>query len=67
MVDFDKEMRDAIRRVAAFDKIDGYKPRDLETILGALQCGLLNPKSGAAWDAFVMLTDFARTKINRKN
>lgn len=67
MSSFLKQMRDAERRVAEFDEIEGYKPRDLSTILGALLCGLKNPESGAAFDAYVMLLDLARTESNRKN
>ena len=60
---FKSEMNKAGARVYEMDKIDGYKPRDLCTILQALESGLqINPKAeSAVWDAFIMLSEHVAT------
>jgi hypothetical protein len=67
MTDFEKQVDEAAKRVAEFDKIDGYKARDIGTIYSALCCGLLKPETGAAYDALIMLQDLARTESAGKN
>jgi hypothetical protein len=39
------------------DVVDGIADRSPGAILAALECGLLNPETGAQFDAFVMLQD----------
>jgi hypothetical protein len=54
---FEQNKQRAIRNVADLDHADGYKDRQLTTIIFALEAGLKNPKSNAQFDALVMLED----------
>ena len=56
-VDFDDCAREARRRIEQMDVVDGIADRSPGAILAALECGLLNPETGAQFDAFVMLQD----------
>lgn len=66
MSDFNKQYMEAKRRVAAFDKQDGFKDRHLGTILTALQAGLKQPHTGAQYDALVMLEDLVKEQLARR-
>ena len=55
--EFDKQIHRARERVKSFDDIAGTKDRHLVTVLSALRVGLLNPETGAQFDALVMLQD----------
>ena len=46
-------------RVADYDRIDGYKDRDLPTIAAAMETGLRMEDNGPVYDAFVMLEELA--------
>jgi hypothetical protein len=54
---FEENKQRAIRNLASLDDADGYKDRQLRTILFALEAGLRNPESNAQFDALVMLED----------
>lgn len=56
-ISFEERLAEAERTVAALDDVDGVKDRRLRTIVEALECGLRNPGSNAAFDALVMLRD----------
>jgi hypothetical protein len=60
---FNKRVAKARKDVAAMDKHDGYKERELRTIFLALQCGLQEENLSAAFDALVMLEDVQPLKI----
>ena len=55
--EFAESCKAAEERVKAMDEIDGRKDRELSTIHAALTAGLINPHTGAAFDALVMLRD----------
>lgn len=55
--EIDKQRLIARARVNAMDEIDGTKDRHFGTIIAALTCGLINPSTGAQFDALVMLED----------
>jgi len=55
--DFDRCLAAARKRVAAFDKADGFADRSPGTIMAALEAGLRRPETCAAYDALVMLQD----------
>jgi hypothetical protein len=57
---FEENKQRAIRNVASLDDADGYKDRQLRTILFALEAGLRNPETNAQFDALVMLEDISR-------
>lgn len=66
---FEGEMALARRRVDRMDKVDGFKPRDPNTIWCALEAGLRCPETGSQYDALVMLEDLtgrftSKTKRN---
>lgn len=54
--EFEEQMAKARIRVAHLDRVDGGD-RSLGTIWAALDTGLRRPKSGAQYDALVMLED----------
>jgi hypothetical protein len=55
--EFNLRLAKAKKDVAKMDQIDGYKERSIGTIHAALECGLKNPDTNAAFDALVMLQD----------
>jgi hypothetical protein len=55
--EFNKQVKEARKRVESFDDIDGYKDRHAKTILFALEAGIMKPDTGAQFDAYVMLQD----------
>jgi hypothetical protein len=55
--EFDRLLGEARDRVQSMDETDGFKDRYSGTIYAALEAGLKNPESGAAFDALVMLRD----------
>ena len=56
-----KEALDKARiRVSELDKTDGFRDRNPGTIMAALEAGLTNPKTGAHFDAMIMLQDLTR-------
>lgn len=57
---------DAACRVSSMDKIDGWEPRDLPTIVSALLTGLDKPETDAAWDALFMLTTKNETALSNQ-
>jgi hypothetical protein len=61
-LDFEAQTRLARARVESFDKIEREQ---LKTILLALESGLLNPETGAHFDALVMLRElvYAERKV----
>jgi hypothetical protein len=66
MTEFDKEYKHAKKRVAELDAVDGFPDRHLGTILSALEAGLKHPKTGAHYDALVMLEDLVQAQPVRK-
>jgi hypothetical protein len=61
-VSYRQELEAAKKRVAEMDKYDGYKDRELTTIVMALKTGLRhkdNKTFECAFDALVMLADLA--------
>ena len=60
---FEQHLEAAKKRVAEMDEYDGYKDRELETIVQALKTGLRHHDNqevfGCAFDALVMLADVA--------
>jgi len=66
MTDFDRKLARAEKFVASLDRIDGFEDRHLYTIEVALECGLKNPASGAAFDALVMLRQLRKSTIPRR-
>ena len=60
--DFSACLAKAENNVKDLDGHDGYKDRDLRTILAALEAGLINPETNAHFDAYVMLKEVV-TKI----
>lgn len=57
---FPQRLQEAEKRVAEMDSVDGWKDRNLTTILAALEAGLKNPISGGHYDAYVMLRDIVQ-------
>jgi hypothetical protein len=55
--EFKSHVTKATSEVHAMDSIDGFQDRELRTILVALEAGLRNPETNAAWDAYVMLAE----------
>jgi hypothetical protein len=60
MSEFDLQLLEAKNRVKSMDEADGFKDRDLNTILLALECGIKRPETGAQFDAYVMLLDVCK-------
>jgi len=60
---FRQHLEAAKKRVAEMDEVDGFKDRELATIVQALKTGLRYPDNlevfGCAFDALVMLADVA--------
>jgi hypothetical protein len=60
---FRQQLEAAKKRVAKLDEVDGYKDRELTTIMLALKTGLRHHDNqegfGCAFDALVMLADVA--------
>jgi hypothetical protein len=63
--EFAKKVTEAEAHVRALDAVDGHKDRDLRTILYALQAGIINPSSGAEFDAYVMLKELVDQTLPR--
>lgn len=60
---WDQQIKAAEKRVADMDKLDGYKDRELATIILALRAGLkCNAAKECAFDALIMLADLAGRK-----
>lgn len=60
---FDESVKEAMQRVKEMDEIDGQADLSLETIIAALRAGLLNPETGAHFDAYVMLLELAKEPV----
>lgn len=56
-MDFEFSVKEAEDRVSSMDGVDGFKDRELRTILLALEAGLKDPRTGAQFDAYVMLKE----------
>jgi hypothetical protein len=55
-----EDIEAAKKRVADMDAVDGFKDRQLTTIVCALRVGLMDEaERGCAFDAFVMLAELA--------
>lgn len=64
---YEEQLKKAEKRVRLFDSMEGYSDRRLVTIRFALEAGLRNPSTGAAFDALVMLRDITTTNsVNSK-
>ena len=63
--EFDANLDEARKTVAAMDKIDGFKPRDPKTIWSALEAGLRRPETNCAFEALVMLEDVVKERKTR--
>jgi len=55
--EFERRRGLARQHVTKMDQTDGFRDRDMKTILFALQCGLNRPETNAQFDALVMLED----------
>jgi hypothetical protein len=55
--DYERKKKQAAITVAALDRLDGYKDRELRMIAIALECGLKYPKSNCQYEALIMLED----------
>lgn len=58
--EFASKVKKARAFVDSLDKIDGFKDRELGTILAALEGGLKRPEDNSHFDAYVMLDDLVR-------
>jgi len=68
---FNDNLSKAKRTVGMMDKIDGFKDRNLGTIIMALEAGLKgrdehNAPNNAEYDALVMLRDLRNTIKHRQ-
>jgi hypothetical protein len=56
--EFDEGVDNALKRVAAMDKVDGFKDREVLTILGAIEAGIRSGDKTCLFDAYAMLMDW---------
>ncbi len=62
---FEENVANAVVMISVGDVIDGFKNRELETILAALECGLKRPETLAQFDAYVMLKEVCDERLRQ--
>jgi len=60
--EFNSRLAKARKNVDELDQVGGWKDREIFTIHAALEAGLKNPDTNAAFDALVMLQDLREMK-----